>query len=297
MKILLSGSTGFLGNVILKFISKDHDIQTIGRGNSCTYKRDLTQVFDLSDSFDCIIHIAGKAHIEPRSQEEEQAFWDVNVIGTLNLLKALRTKPSMRFVFISSVAVYGKSYGICLSEETPLFAIDPYGKSKIQAEVEVSEWCHRQGVICTILRLPLVYAENPPGNLKSMINAIRMGFYFNISGGLARKSMVLASDVAKFVLKASEVGGTYNLTDGYHPNFNELSHCIAKQFNRNFVPNIPIFFAKILAFMGDVVGQNFPINSKKLNKITSTLIFDDSKARIAFGWDPTPVLKSFKIDK
>ena len=88
---------------------------------------------------------------------------------------------------------------------------------------------------------------------------------------VARKSMVLASDVVKFILKAAEVGGTYNLTDGYHPNFNELSNCIALQMGKKFVPNMPLFFAKILAFIGDVVGQKFPINVNKLNKITSRL--------------------------
>jgi nucleoside-diphosphate-sugar epimerase len=140
-----------------------------------------------------------------------------------------------------------------------------------------------------------VVGENPPGNLKAMIYGIKKGYYFNISGSAARKSMVLASDVAKFILKAAEVGGLYNLTDGYHPNFNELSHCIAKQINRNYLPNMPIFFAKILAFIGDAVGQKFPINTNNLNKISSTLTFDDSKAREAFGWNPTPVLKGFKI--
>jgi nucleoside-diphosphate-sugar epimerase len=107
--------------------------------------------------------------------------------------------------------------------------------------------------------------------------------------------MVLASDVAKFILKAAEVGGTYNLTDGYHPNFNELSNCIALQMGKKFVPNMPLFVAKFLATIGDILGSKFPINSDKLNKITSTLTFDDTKARLAFGWKPSPVLKGFNM--
>jgi len=101
--------------------------------------------------------------------------------------------------------------------------------------------------------------------------------------------------MAKFILKTAEVGGTFNLTDRYHLNFNELIHCIAKQINRNYLPIMPLFFAKILAFIGDKEGQKSPINSNLLTKITSTLTFDDSKAREAFGWKPTPVLKGFKI--
>jgi nucleoside-diphosphate-sugar epimerase len=292
--ILLTGSSGFLGrNIIINLPTKI--IKTLNRGAS-DYEVDLSvNIPYFVDNFNIVIHAAGKAHLVPKSQEDIKAFWDVNVIGTRNLLNALEAQPPKYFVFVSSVAVYGLEYGSEIDDQCDLKANDPYGKSKIEAELIVKNWCDENNVICTILRLPLVVGENPPGNLRAMIYGIKMGYYFNISGGTARKSMVLASDVAKFILKAAVVGGTYNLTDGYHTNFNELSHCIAKQINRNYVPNIPIFFAKILAFLGDLVGEKFPINSNKLNKITSTLTFDDSKAREAFGWNPTPVLKGFKI--
>jgi nucleoside-diphosphate-sugar epimerase len=295
LKILLCGSSGFLGKEILNRLKNSYEIYTIGRNKDVCQAIDLRFPFHLNQSFDCVIHAAGKAHLVPRTEEDKQAFWDVNVIGTRNLLNSLEAQPPKYFVFVSSVAVYGKTSGHLLNEQNSLTAQDPYGKSKIEAEVIVKDWCDENNVICTILRLPLVVGENPLGNLRAMIYGIKKGYYFNIFGGTARKSMVLASDVAKFILKAAEVGGTYNLTDGYHPNFNELSHCIAKQINKNYVPNIPLFFAKIVAFVGDIVGQKFPINSDKVKKITSTLTFDDSKAREAFGWNPTPVLKGFKI--
>ncbi|MBC7915293.1 MAG: hypothetical protein H7Y07_14350 [Pyrinomonadaceae bacterium] len=47
--------------------------------------------------------------------------------------------------------------------------------------------------------------------------------------------------------------------------------------------------------MGDILGKRAPINSVKLKKITSDLTFDDSKAREILGWNPTPVLKGFKV--
>jgi nucleoside-diphosphate-sugar epimerase len=167
--------------------------------------------------------------------------------------------------------------------------------SKIQAEAEILEWCAYHGVICTILRLPLVVGSNPPGNLGAMINGIRKGYYMNIGGGSARKSMVLAEDVAKFVLPASRVGGTYNLTDGEHPSFNQLSQLIAKQVNRKWVFSSPYFLAKIIAFAGDIIGPKMPINLDKLAKITSTLTFDDTLARVKFGWSPKPVIGNFRI--
>ena len=128
-----------------------------------------------------------------------------------------------------------------------------------------------------------------------MIKGIKKGYYFNIAGGETQKSMVLASDVAQFILKVSEIGGVYNLTDGYNPSFKELSVTISLQIGRKFVPNIPLIFAKVLAKIGDIVGDKFPLNSNKLAKLLAPLTFDDSKARKAFDWNPRPVLKEFKI--
>jgi nucleoside-diphosphate-sugar epimerase len=201
------------------------------------------------------------------------------------------------FVFISSVAVYGKEKGLGINENTPLAAVDSYGLSKIKAEQLVVDWCKNNNVICTVLRLPLLVGPNPPGNLAAMIKSIKKGYYFNISGGNAKKSMVLATDVATWILKVSEIGGIYNLTDGYHPTFKELSLTISKQLGKKFVPNLPFFLAIFVAKIGDLIGNRFPINSSKLSKIISPLTFDDSKARKSFGWNPNPVLKGFKISE
>jgi nucleoside-diphosphate-sugar epimerase len=288
--MLLTGFNGFLGQVIYHFLSNEYVVSTLGRSSDANYQVDLQESFKLKESFDCVIHAAGKAHLVPRSETDIQAFWDVNVRGTRNLLKALETKPPKRFVFISSVAVYGLSTGVLLNEQCPLLARDPYGKSKIQAEAEVKEWCVRRGVICTILRLPLIYGENPPGNLNGMWQGLQKGYYFNIAGGLSRKSMVRAEDVAGYILPASEVGGIYHLTDGVHPSFDALSHFMGQSLGRTWIPNIPLWLACLFAFIGDLLGPAFPFNSDKLVKITSDLTFDDSLARAKFGWNPKPVI-------
>lgn len=300
MSILLTGHNGFLGKILLsKFIKNiELDIYTCSRSKQSTYIIDLTDnVPDFDASFDIVIHAAGKAHFEPKTDIDILSFHLVNVLGTKNLLAGLKKCLPKKLVFISSVSVYGLSAGRNINEDCPLFAEDPYGKSKLDAEEIVKEWCDEHNIICTILRLPLVVGLNPPGNLGEMIRGIRKGFYFNIACGTARKSMVLASDIANYIFKVAEVGGTYNLTDGYHPNFFELSNCISNQIGIKNLPNMPMFMAKILAYFGDIIGPKFPINSKKLYKITSTLTYDDTKSRKAFGWNPTPVLSGFKIDE
>jgi nucleoside-diphosphate-sugar epimerase len=295
MRILLTGSNGFLGKCIVQYHS-NYCFETLSRRNA-NYNIDLfLNIPSIVNCFDLVIHAAGKAHSIPRSEFEKDEFYKVNVIGLKNLLKGLENLKPLKFVFISSVSVYGLAKGENIKESAPLLAQDPYGKSKIDAEEAVQKWCDEHGVICTILRLPLLVGANPPGNLSAMIRGIKKGYYFNIAGGNAKKSMVLATDVAKFILVAAEKGGTYNLTDGYHPSFSELSKSIASKLGKSYIPNLPEIIAILLAKFGNLFGNKFPINSNKLSKINSTLTFDDTKARNSFGWNPSPVLENFKIN-
>lgn len=290
MKILLTGGTGFLGKTILKELSRENSIFSLSR-TAGDYKITLeNEIPNFNQSFDLVIHAAGKAHSVPKTEVERKQFQDVNVIGTKNLLKGLaNTGIPKQIVFISSVSVYGKEEGLNIAEDSPLAAKDTYGLSKIEAEVLVSQWCKKYNVVCTILRLPLLVGENPPGNLGALNKGIAKGYYFNIGAGKAKKSMVLTEDVAAFILTIASIGGTYNLTDGYHPSFFELSSVIAKGLNKSTPLNMPLFLAKILGFIGDVLGNKAPINSLKLKKISADLTFDDCKAR-AIGWQSKRVL-------
>jgi nucleoside-diphosphate-sugar epimerase len=289
--ILLTGSSGFLGQVILAHLGKNN-VKTLSRYGSDYQIHLNSKIVIFKESFKLVVHAAGKAHSVPKNEDEKHAFFDVNVTGTNNLLRGLETAPTLpkSFIFISSVAVYGLEKGNLINENAPLLATDPYGQSKIQAEKLIEDWCYKNNVICTILRLPIIAGKNPPGNLKTMINGIKGGYYFNIAGGEAKKSIVMADDVAKIIPVVADIGGIYNLTDQYHPTFFELSQLMAKQFGKRQPINIPNWVAILLAKVGDLAGAKAPINSTKLIKITSELTFDDSKAQHSIGWRPEVVL-------
>lgn len=291
----MTGSSGFLGKIIKEKLSP-YDLLTLGRSKSDIYM-DLESEVPLLPKSDIVIHAAGKAHFVPTSAEEKQSFYDVNVLGTKKLLESLEKSGSVpkSFVFISTVAVYGKTTGVLINEESPLQAEDAYGVSKIKAEKIIENWCNQNKVICTILRLPLLAGPTPPGNLGAMINGIRKGYFFTVDGGGAKKSIVLAEDVAEVLIKVSSIGGIYNLTDGRHPTFLSLSEKIASELGKSKPLNLDLWFAKVLAKCGDLLGSYVPINSNKLFKIISSLTFDDSKAREKFGWNPKCVLSEFKV--
>lgn len=294
--ILLTGANGFLGKIIIKTLERERQIRTLSR-NFGEYRVSLDkEVPDFRETYDLVIHAAGKAHSIPKTEVEKKQFHEVNVTGTKNLLKGLeKVGVPKQFIFISSVSVYGLESGKDINEESPLIAKDPYGLSKIEAEELVTIWCKQHNVVCSILRLPLLVGKNPPGNLGAMLRAIEKGYYFNIGGGKARKSMVLAKDVATFIPKIAVIGGVYNITDGVHPDFYKLSAAILKQKNKKPLYNLPFFMAKIMGFVGDFLGEKAPINSLKIKKITSDLTFDDTKARNV-GWKPEKVLDYLKIN-
>lgn len=290
MNLLITGSTGFFGKEIIRVLKDSYLIYELSKPDSLKTIRLEKEVPMFSKAFDMVVHSAGKAHSIPKNETDRNKFFEVNVKGTQNLLKGLTLAgvPN-QFVFISSVAVYGKEFGDNIAETEMLSSTDPYGLSKIQAEQVILDWCDQHNVTCTILRLPLLVGKNPPGNLGAMIKAIQKGYYFNIGDGNAKKSMVLAEDVARFIPIIAPVGGTYNLTDRLHPSFSDLSNAIAnKKMN-----NLPLFIAKIIGYLGDLLGEKAPINSLKIKKITSNLTFDDSKAR-SLGWKSQSVLEFLK---
>ena len=291
--VLVTGGNGFLGRYIKSIYTR---VTTLGRSDTNDLKCDLSREISLSGNFDVIVHAAGKAHSVGQTPKEVKDFYDVNAKGTANLLNAIKNQLILpkAFIFISSVAVYGVIKGNNIKEEYPLDAKDPYGLSKVQAERVIQEWCANNNVICGILRLPLVVGLTPPGNLGAMIKGIKGGYYFNISGGEAKKSMVLAEDVANIIPKLAEVGGIYNLTDGYHPSFYEVSHHISMELGRRDALSMPHFLAKTIATIGGWAVK-FPLNSNKVAKMTSDLTFDDSKARGLLGWNPAKVLDKFTI--
>jgi nucleoside-diphosphate-sugar epimerase len=295
MKLLLTGSTGFLGKSIVKELVNSYDFFSLSRTSGDYIVSLESDIPYFKHKFDLVVHAAGKAHSFPRTVVEKQQFHDVNVLGTRNLLKGLdKVGLPKQFIFISSVSVYGQESGTNINEEYPLQAKDSYGLSKIEAEILVTNWCKQNNVVCTILRLPLLVGENPPGNLDAMLRAIEKGYYFNIGGGKARKSMVLVQDVTAFIPIVASVGGVYNLTDGFHPSFYELSSAISLNKNKKIPFNLPLILAKTIGYFGDLLEKKAPINSLKIKKIISNLTFDDAKARDVLNWNPQSVLEYLK---
>lgn len=299
MKLLFTGSSGFLGHNIYPILARQYEITTIGLNKENTYMVNMAQKVPMfTEAYDIVLHAAGKAHVVPKTDIEKQAFFDVNVQGTKNLCKALEESGiPQAFIFISTVAVYGCEYGNNITEEHALNGNTPYALSKIQAEVFLTEWCKKHNVILSIVRPSLLAGPNPPGNLGAMIKGIRTGRYFSIGGGKARKSVLMVEDIARLVPLLVEKGGIYNVCDDEQPSFRQLETVICRQLGKKLPFSIPYWSAKCMAMVGNCLGKKAPINSLKLRKITASLTFSNEKAKKELGWNPIPVLENFRINE
>lgn len=297
MKLLFTGASGFLGNNVRPLLERVYEITTVGLLSQDDYTVNIArEVPELHERYDVVLHAAGKAHSIPKTEEEKQAFFDVNLQGTKNLCSALeKVGIPGAFIFISTVAVYGCDYGENITEEHPLNGTTPYAMSKRLAEEYLQKWCYEHNVILGIIRPSLLAGPNPPGNLGAMISGIRSGRYLSIAGGQAHKSVLMVQDIAKLVPLLAERGGIYNVCDSYQPTFRELEALICKQMKKSLPLSIPYWLAKGMALIGDSLGKKAPINSLKLDKITKSLTFSNEKAIRELGWKPMSVLDNFRI--
>ncbi len=266
---LLTGYSGFLGKQI--FAELGEDVCTLGRNTNADIVCDLSeQIPQIDVNVSRVIHAAGLAHKVPKSQSEKDDFFRVNLNGTLNLLKGLEGKQVQQFVLISSVSVF---------EAEPR---SPYAQSKWEAERAVLDWCEKNNSNGLILRLPLIWGENAPGNLGAMEKAIKKGYYFAFGEGNAVRAMIDIKEVSAFIarFKGTE-SGAFTLVS-FHRSYREVESIFAEKYEQK-IKRLPSWLVKIAAKLGDVV-PGFPINSYRLNKLETSLTFDDSNARKVLGW-------------
>lgn len=295
--LLFTGASGFLGSNILPLLQENYDVDILAFDANATYNVNLvTDKIVLNKKYDVILHAAGKAHVVPRTAAEEKLFYDINLEGTKKICSALEISGIPKsFVFISTVAVYGCDIGEMITEEHLLYGDSPYAKSKRLAEEFLQDWCKKNNVVLTILRPSLIAGKNPPGNLGAMIKGISTGKYLSIAGGVSRKSVLMACDIAKVIPLCEEKGGIFNICDDSYPSFHELELLISKQLGKKPPLNIPYWVANCLAHIGNLMGKKAPINSARLEKIVKPLTFSNAKIKQELGFVPTDVLSNFVI--
>jgi nucleoside-diphosphate-sugar epimerase len=148
MKALVTGGAGFIGsNVVRKLLSEGADVRIIDdlssgyRSNIEGLDVDFVEA-DILDAEavkkamqgrDTVFHLAASVGRQ-RSLDDPQKDSMVNLIGTVNVLEAMRHEGARRIVYSSSAAIFGEPENEVMSEDHPQNADSPYGVSKLAAE-------------------------------------------------------------------------------------------------------------------------------------------------------------------
>lgn len=178
-KILLTGASGFIGST---FLQKEKSCRIVTRSeqasiNSSFYINGLDSETFWDGAFDeieCVVHLAGLAH---STKFTLQDYTTVNVDGTVHLAKEAAKSGVKRFIFLSSIKVNGES----TTSSKPFTAkdnhnpIDPYGKSKAEAELQLLELGKKTGMEIVIIRPPLVYGPGVKANFASLMRLVGKG--------------------------------------------------------------------------------------------------------------------------
>jgi len=252
--VLVTGGAGFIGSHVAEHLVKRGYAVTILDDLSGGFtdnlpvgskfiQGDINQVSLVNDlfqetQFKYIFHLAAYA-AEGLSHFIKRFNYNNNLIGSVNLINAAINTGVKCFVFTSSIAVYGSSPVLPMTEETPPHPEDSYGISKLAVEQELKACKEMFGLDFIIFRPHNVYGErqNIGDKYRNVVgifmNQILQGKSMTVFGdGTQTRAFSYIGDVAPIIAGSVEMPTAYNQVFNVGADqpysVNELAACVAK---------------------------------------------------------------------
>jgi len=204
-RVVVTGGSGFIGKKIIEeLIESDYKVISLQRSSKNLDNVEIRH-FDMADlssitrtmflDVDVVIHAAALVH---NFKADESAHRTLNFEATKCLFKACAAAEVDKFVFISTVGVYGSCSSkkpIGINSQT--YPVSPYGVAKLDSENFLLS--SDSSTAISIIRLPLVYGKNAPGNYGVLERIAKTRLPLPFLNTRNKRSMVSVESVAKVI--------------------------------------------------------------------------------------------------
>ena len=249
MRIFVTGGAGFIGQHLVESLYQKHDV-TIYENFSNSSENNMTHLIndgvsvirgDLTDfnllknavkDFDIVIHLAAKIDIK-ESILNPNLSNEINVRGTINLLKACIENNIKKFIAASSASVYGDPKVIPVSEVTIPNPVSPYAADKLAMESYVTAFANTFDIDSISLRFFNVYGKGQSNAYAGVITKFFQRTAANkpltiFGDGKNTRDYIHIDDLIQGITKAinnisGKKGRTYNIATGNSVSVNELA--------------------------------------------------------------------------
>jgi nucleoside-diphosphate-sugar epimerase len=249
---LVTGGAGFIGSHlvnalvekgdtvrVLDDLSTGHEenLQGLAVDLSVGDIRDAHFVRNVCDGVDRVFHLAASISVAA-SMNEPIHYYDVNLLGSINVLWAAAQAGVKRVILASSAAVYGKTDGL-VNEEMETHPLSPYADTKLAMEGAARTFTTAYGLPTVALRFFNAYGprQSPDSPYAAVIplfiQAMARGQAAKIEGdGKQSRDFVFVEDIVQALLLASEskqtIGGVFNVGGGRSITILELAQTLQR---------------------------------------------------------------------
>lgn len=219
MKIVVTGSESFIGKELVSQ-SELQGIKVVGLDSAKSARSDFIQADIrageiralIPESADAIVHLAALSRDSDCRNNAYKCF-DVNVLGTLNLIQAAEARRVKQFIFASSEWVYGSFTGDEeKDEDSPIDAsqlTSEYALSKLVSEINLRHKAQHGFCPVTILRFGIVYGprKTPMSAVESLFHSVQSGNEIEVGSLQTARRFIHVADIASGIIKSIGLPG------------------------------------------------------------------------------------------
>ena len=303
MKCLVTGANGFIGSHLVRYLlDNGHDVRAVdssehaakaktSRLETIRVARSTTDIAawqTVCRDIEAIFHLAGRTHNKDvYLPSARPVYFRDNLEMTRALAEAAIKARVRRFVFTSSVAVYGtfSAAGEAFREDSPLLPHPDnfYAQSKLAAEEFLLSDNICAAIEPVIVRLPLVYGDGAKGNMATLVRLARSGIPLPLAGTNNRRSFINIQNCVDFLHAAAcgpGAGGRVLLaSDREDVTTPDLVRAIAREMGKPArLFHVPSWFLKIAC--------SLPGQKSRFEKLAGNFQIDPSASCDFLGWSP-----------